>query len=198
MIQIFDISIEKPYEVFTRYYDKALEAEQRNIEAISISSFNKEKNEVESRYVNLKYILKDEWIFFSNYKSRKATDFKSHNQISVLFYWSNIDTQIRMKAKIKKASSDISDNHFLNRDIKKNALAVSSYQSKQIDSYADVIKNYQLSFKNIKNEPRPSFWGGYSFTPYYFEFWEGHKSRINKRISYRFDDEDWNKKILQP
>ncbi len=198
MIKILNISKEEPYKIFRRYFDKALKAKQKNIEAISVSSFNKENNEVESRYVNLKYLIEDEWIFFSNFKSRKALDFKGHDQVSVLFHWSNIDTQIRMKAKIKKASSKISDEHFLNRDIKKNALAISSNQSQEINSYSDVIKNYELTLKNINNESRPSFWGGYSFTPYYFEFWEGHESRINKRMSFTLNNLVWNKKILQP
>ena len=73
-----------------------------------------------------------------------------------------------------------------------------SNQSQEINSYSDVIKNYELTLKNINNESRPSFWGGYSFTPYYFEFWEGHESRINKRMSFTLNNLVWNKKILQP
>ena len=47
-------------------------------------------------------------------------------------------------------------------------------------------------------EKRPEYWGGYSFTPYYFEFWEGHKSRLNKREVFKKDTNDWVKTILQP
>ena len=65
---------------------------------------NNKANEVDSRYVNLKFITNDEFIFFSNYDSPKASAFNSHNQIAALLYWSSINVQIRMKAKIKKTS----------------------------------------------------------------------------------------------
>ena len=87
-----------------------------------ISSFNHITEEVQSRYVNLKYINNNEWIFFSNYESPKSIDFESHPQISALFYWQNIDVQIRMKASISKTDSNFSDLHFKNRDRKKMLL----------------------------------------------------------------------------
>ena len=199
MIKIIEVNKSKPYKVFQNYYNLAMDKDQHNIEAISISSFNKSLNEVQSRYVNLKYILGDEWIFFSNYKSEKAESFHKHNQVSALFYWSEINTQIRIKALIKKTNKEFSDKHFLNRSNEKNALAISSSQSERINSYQDVIKNYQT----ILNEKtslsvRPDYWGGYSFIPYYFEFWEGHQSRLNKREVFIQNNNEWESFILQP
>ena len=69
MIEFIDLSQEKPYQVFKDSYEHALENKQSAIDAISISSYNPELSEVESRFVNLKYIVNDEWIFFSNYAS---------------------------------------------------------------------------------------------------------------------------------
>ena len=66
MIEIRNIAQDKPHELFIKYYDEALKAKQSSINAISISSFDFEKNEVESRFVNLKYIIEDKWIFFTN------------------------------------------------------------------------------------------------------------------------------------
>ena len=100
MIEFNDLNLEKPYQLFKKY-DEALNAGEKGIEAIIISSFNKEINEVDSRYVNLKFISNDEFIFFSNYDSPKASSFNSHNQIAALFYWPSINVQIRMRAKIK-------------------------------------------------------------------------------------------------
>ena len=82
--------------------------------------------------VNLKYIIDDEWIFFSNYNSLKAQNFLNHDQISALFYWDSINVQIRIKAKIFKTLSKFSDEHFEKRNIKKNALSISSMQSQPI------------------------------------------------------------------
>ena len=198
MIEIIKNNNCPPYIDFFKYYKNALSANQKNIEAMSISSYNKNKEEVESRYVNLKYINNDEWIFFSNYESPKSNDFFSHPQISVLFYWQNTDVQIRIKANISKTDQNFSDLHFENRDRKKNALAISSKQSIKIDSYEEVKKNFLKIYNSSSELKRPHYWGGFSFVPYYFEFWEGHKSRLNKRKTYTFVNEDWKKEYLQP
>ena len=198
MIQFNNLNQEIPYQLLKEKYDEALNAGQRGIEAISISSYNKEISEVDSRYVNLKFISNDEFIFFSNYDSPKASSFSSHDQIAALVYWPSINVQIRMRAKIKRTTDEYNQNYFFNRSEEKNALAISSNQSKPIDSYNQVKENYNKSLKNDDLKKCPEFWGGYSFTPYYFEFWEGHESRLNKREAYEKSDDSWKHLILQP
>ena len=198
MIQFNNLNPEIPYQFLKEKYDEALNAGQRGIEAISISSYNKEISEVDSRYVNLKFISNDEFVFFSNYDSPKAFSFNSHNQIAALVYWPSINVQIRMRAKIKKTSNEYNQKYFFDRSEEKNALAISSNQSKPIDSYNQVKENYNKSLKNDDLKKCPEFWGGYSFTPYYFEFWEGHESRLNKREVYEKSDDSWKHLILQP
>ena len=198
MIQFNNLHPEIPYQFLKEKYDEALNAGQRGIEAISISSFNKNISEVDSRYVNLKFISNDEFIFFSNYDSPKALSFNSHNQIAALVYWPSINVQIRMRAKIKKTSNDYNQNYFFDRSKEKNALAISSKQSKPIDTYDQVKENYSKSLNNDDLKKCPEFWGGYSFTPYYFEFWEGHESRLNKREVFEKNDDSWKHFILQP
>ena len=198
MIQFNNLNQEIPYLLFKAKYDEAVDAGQKGIEAISISSYNKELSEVDSRYVNLKFITNNEFIFFSNYNSPKATSFNSNNQIAALVYWSSINVQIRMRAKIKKTSNEYNQKYFFDRSEEKNALAISSNQSKPIDSYNQVKENYNKSLKNDDLKKCPEFWGGYSFTPYYFEFWEGHESRLNKREVYEKSGDSWEHLILQP
>ena len=198
MIQFININQDTPYLLFKTKYDEAINAEQKSIEAISISSFNTKKHEVDSRFVNLKIIRDDEFIFFSNYKSPKANSFETHNQIAALIYWSSINVQIRMKAKIRKMSNDYNQRYFENRSKKKNALAISSNQSKPIDSYEQVIENFNKSLNKDDLKKCPEYWGGYSFTPYYFEFWEGHESRLNKREIFEKIDGCWRHSFVQP
>ena len=198
MIKFINTCQEKPYLLLKEKYDEAINANQKGIEAISISSFNKEISEVDSRYVNLKFISNDEFIFFSNYDSPKASSFNSHNQIAALIYWSSVNVQIRIKAKIKKTSNEYNQKYFFDRSEDKNALAISSSQSKPIESYSQVKENYNKSLKNDDLKKCPEFWGGYSFTPYYFEYWEGHESRLNKREVYQKSDDSWKHLILQP
>ena len=102
MIQFNNLKQEDPYLKLKQKYNEAINKNQKFIEAITISSFSKHRNEVNSRYVNLKFINNKEFIFFSNYNSPKANEFIEHDQITALFFWDSINVQIRIKAKIKK------------------------------------------------------------------------------------------------
>ena len=198
MIEFNNLNQEDPYILFKEKYEQALKAGQKAIEAISISSFNKQTAEVDSRYVNLKFVINDEFIFFSNYCSSKASAFNSHSQIAALLYWSSINVQIRMKAEIKTTSKEFNQKYFFDRSEEKNALAISSNQSKPIKSYSQVKENYNKSLESDDLKKCPEYWGGYSFIPYYFEFWEGHESRINKREVFDKIDSVWKHSFLQP
>ena len=81
----------------------------------------------------------------------------------------------------------------------KNALAISSNQSQAVDSFDQVTKNFNETLEIMTSEtPRPDFWGGYSFIPYYFEFWQGHENRLNKRHVFKQQDNQWTEQLLQP
>ena len=80
MIEFINLRTENHIIIFNRLYQEALANDQRVIEAISVSSYNQANERGEARYVNLKYISNNEWIFFSNYNSPKANQFKSHNK----------------------------------------------------------------------------------------------------------------------
>ena len=198
MIEFNNLNQGIPYCLFKKKYDEAFVAGQRNIEAISISSYNKAIDQIDSRYVNLKFILNDEFIFFSNYDSPKAAAFSSYNKISALIFWPKINVQIRIKAVIKKTSAEFSQKYFSNRTEKKNALAISSNQSKPIVSYNRVVQNYNTSLENDNLKECPKYWGGYSFTPFEVEFWEGNQFRLNKRDLYKKNKNTWNHFILEP
>lgn len=200
MINIKKISNSEPFLLMRNMYEKALNNNQKNIEAILIASFDKNKDEVDARYVNLKSIVDDELFFFSNYKSPKSRQFDSHNQITAIFYWSSINVQIRMKAKIKKASKSLSDQYFKNRAKSKNALAISSNQSEKIDLYESVKNKYEKVLKENSLIKRPDYWGGFSFRPYYIEFWTGSENRLNKREVFEktATTTKWIKYYLEP
>lgn len=198
MIKFTNDNLEKPYILFRENYYAALKKKQSSIEAISISSYSLANSEVDSRFVNLKYVDDKRFIFFSNYESPKATAFNSHSQIAALIYWPSINVQIKMKAQIKKTSKEFNQKYFYDRSEKKNALAISSYQSKQIDSYKEVKAKYNKVLKSDDLKKCPDYWGGFSFIPYYFEFWEGNESRINKREVFNKIDNIWQHTFLQP
>jgi pyridoxamine 5'-phosphate oxidase len=199
MIQIKNLSKSEPYIIFEKLYKDAVNKDQKHVEAICISSYDETLNIPDSRYVNLKYIIGESWTFFSNYNSPKSRQYDSNDNISAILFWNSINVQIRIKAKIHRSDEDFSDQHFSNRNPRKNAIAISSMQSQNIESYEKIIENYEKAIKNknvISN--RPEYWGGYTFKPYYFEFWQGHEHRINKRDVFFKKDNHWKQEILQP
>ena len=198
MIKILKKIKKEPYLTFYEKLEEAKKSGQKNVDAVCISSFSKEKNEINSRFVNLKFIDEENWIFFSNYQSIKAHEFKEFNKISATFFWQNTNTQIRIKAKIRKTDTLFNKNYFKTRDKKKNALAISSSQSMSIESFEDVEKKYDDVLKKSNLLDCPDYWGGYCFTPYYFEFWEGNKNRLNKRVVFEESRNKWDTYLLQP
>lgn len=198
MISFINTRNEEPYLLFEREYNYALNANQKNIEAICISSYSSHDDIVDSRFVNLKFLNDNKFIFFSNYESPKAIQFRSHKQVCAVIFWNSSNTQIRIHANIDKISEQDSDEYFNKRPLHKNALSVSSNQSKKIRSYSMVEDNYRQALGNDSAIQRPQYWGGFSFIPYYFEFWKGHESRINKRLVFEKINTGWEKHIIQP
>lgn len=197
-IDFINIDKSEPYMLFHELYNKAITAGENQAQAITISSYDNDENEVDSRYVNLKRVDGKEFIFFTNYNSPKSRQFLSHSQISAVIFWKQTNIQVRIKAIISKTSQIYSDNYFSKRSFEKNALSVSSNQSEKIDTYNQVIANYNKALKKNNLSKRPSYWGGFAFTPYYFEFWQGHELRINSRKAYKLNDNNWEVSILQP
>tara|TARA_B100001175_G_C19459426_1_gene615704 strand:- start:477 stop:1073 length:597 start_codon:yes stop_codon:yes gene_type:complete len=198
MIKFLNNDNSKPFIAFRELYSAAIENNQQSIEAISISSYDTIASEVNSRFVNLKFVNKDKFIFFTNYDSPKSKEFKSHKQISASIFWESINAQIRINATIKKTPIEFNNEYFSKRSKEKNALAISSNQSNRIETYHDIETKYNQA-KDTKNlRECPSYWGGYSFTPYKIEFWKGNKFRINKRDLYELIDDEWVHSILEP
>ncbi len=198
MITFKNIDDSIPYSKLKQFYDLALKKNQSVIEAFLVASYSTSNNEVDARFVNLKFVQNSEFIFFSNYESPKSLQFKSHNQVSCVIYWSSINVQIRMKGQINKKSAQFNNDYFSNRAKEKNALAISSRQSQPISNYDDVLTNYKNTLKNSNLHVCPDYWGGFSFIPDYFEFWEGHDSRVNKRDVYKIVNNEWSHSVLQP
>lgn len=200
MIKIDSKYLSPPIIKFKSLYDQALGLNQNQIEAASICTINKQDGFPESRYVNIKYIKNNNFIFFTNYLSNKGRDIKSNNKCSCLFFWDSINVQIRIKGIINKTDKAFSDNHFKNRSYEKNILSISSSQSQLIHSYDAVKSKYKKIFNENfgKNLKRPNFWGGYQLIPNYFEFWLGDENRINKREVFKLNKGKWEKHFLEP
>lgn len=152
------------------------------------------------RYVNIKYINNDNFIFFSNYNSPKAQDINLNPYVAGVFYWKNIGIQIRIEGKIEKTSIRFSDAHFNKRSNDKNLLAITSNQSCEVSSYQSFLKRYDKTKKSFEDKilERPSYWGGYSINASKIEIWRANKSRLNERNLYFKYKDIWNHSVLEP
>jgi pyridoxamine 5'-phosphate oxidase len=103
-----------------------------------------------------------------------------------------------MKGLVNKTSEKFNQNYFEQRSHDKNALAISSNQSKAISTYGEVVKKYNDTKLNLNLDKCPDYWGGFYFRPYEIEFWEGKKFRLNKRDLYILEGSKWTHSILQP
>ncbi len=189
----------KPYNKFEHLYKKATNESQQHIEAAVVSTISKQ-NKPSSRMVNIKYLIKEAFIFFSNYESNKAKDISQNPKASMLFFWDKINTQIRIEGEISITKVSFSEEHFNQRPYDKNITAIISKQSSQNEGYEDLVKRYKVAYKKYEKSilQRPNNWGGYKFIPDSFEFWLGNKSRINKRIKYIKKPKEWEKLYLDP
>ena len=196
MIEIDCNNLSKPSELFLKHYNNAKKLYQNNIEAACLSTCSND-GVPNSRYVNIKYLNDDKFIFFSNYKSVKANDIETNNKASLVFFWNTVNIQIIIQGSVFKIDESSSDEHWLIRSREKRALAISSYQSSPIASYDEVVKNFEICLKSNLTH-RPSYWGGYSLAPNYYEIWEGNKNRVNKRHIFKLTKDKWNDTFIQP
>jgi pyridoxamine 5'-phosphate oxidase len=198
MIDFKSKKYNRPIARLKDIYFESKNAGQKNIEALCLSTSGRNQKP-SSRLINIKYITENSLIFFSNYDSKKAKDIKYNNNISGVFFWNNINVQIRLEGIINKLEPTESNEHFAQRSSEKNVLAISSSQSNIIKSYDEVVKKYNTIINNKHAiTQRPSYWGGYEIKPSYYEFWYGHKNRLNKRVAYIYENDKWNKFYLEP
>ncbi len=153
-----------------------------------------------SRIVLLKDFKEEGFTFFTNYGSRKGQELFSNPNASILFYWKELERQIRIEGLILKTDSAVSTNYFDSRPLESKIAADVSDQSAEIKSREDLDKIFK-KLKNYYNKipiVRPVNWGGYILKPMYFEFWQGRENRMHDRIVYKLENDNWRIKRLAP
>ncbi len=186
-----------PIEQFKRWLKDAIEAKMYEPNAMTLSTSS--ENRVSSRIVLLKAIGEG-FTFFTNYHSKKGGDLNKNPNASLLFYWPEMQRQVRIEGRVIKISKYDSEKYFHSRPIGSQLGAIVSNQSSTINSREEL----ELSYTNLENEfqgkkiPMPNHWGGYELIPNYFEFWQGRTSRLHDRLAYEKVENDWEIFRLAP
>ena len=195
----FTGELSEPTASIMKFYKSAVDVGEISADACCISTISKD-NIPDSRFVNIKYIQENELIFFTNYNSKKSKDILFNKNASLVFFWKNINVQIRMLGKIKKTSDKFSDLHFKDRSFEKNIVAIISDQSSEAKNYKEINNKYKRALAHFNKDSisRPDYWGGFSFSFYKLEIWKGSETRLNERNLYEKLENGWTCKTLQP
>lgn len=152
------------------------------------------------RMVLLKEIDDKGLVFFTNYESYKARQLEENPFAALVFFWPELERQVRIEGYVEKVSKEISDKYFGERPEGSKIGAWISEQSKIIESRVQLemkTAEYYSKFRN-SDIPRPDFWGGYRIIPSMFEFWQGRESRLHDRIRYQLNNKNWLIERLAP
>ena len=200
-LQRFDESTVEvnPFQQFSKWMEEALKSDLLDPTGMALGTANKDGIPA-VRMVLLKGFDENGFVFFTNYESHKGSDLINNPNASILFFWKELERQIRITGTIEKTSRQESEEYFHTRPLESQLSAWASRQSSPIPNRK--FLEYEFDELKLKYEhkqiPLPPFWGGFRLIPNYFEFWQGRENRLHDRISYRIKNDFWDIVRLSP
>ena len=188
-----------PFIFFDEWLKEAIESECNEPTAMTLatSTFDGKPS---ARIVLLKGADDQGFTFYTNYDSRKGTQILQNPYGAILFFWPELEREVRIEGAIKKVDEEQSDKYFKSRPAKSQVSAWASPQSKVIPNrkYLESLKSdFQEEFSK-RTITRPPNWGGYVLVPSLFEFWQGRANRLHDRIQCTLQNEEWIIERLAP
>lgn len=188
-----------PYLQFGRWWREALGAEIEEVNAMTLATASAD-GKPSARIVLLKGYDEHGFVFFTNYTSRKGQDMAENDQVTLLFFWKELERQVRIEGRVEKLGVEENDAYFQSRPEGSRIGAWASPQSQVIPDRAfldEQVRLYSGQFSE-GSIPRPSHWGGYRVKPVLLEFWQGRPSRLHDRIRYIGEEGSWRIERLAP
>lgn len=189
-----------PIELFQLWLAQAIEAEILEPNGMTLATINEFGYPV-ARMVLLKGFDQRGFVFYTNYNSDKAQQLKVNPKASLVFWWSDLERQVRVEGTVTKIDAAESDAYFSSRPRGSQLGAWVSDQSKVIPNrevLEERLKALEIEYQNQKI-PRPDHWGGMRLVPVMIEFWQGRPNRLHDRLRYRLIGEDqWTIERLSP
>lgn len=188
-----------PIKQFEIWWQQAIESEILEPNAMTLATCTAD-GKPSARIVLLKEIYNNGFVFYTNYESRKGKEINQNPFAAIVFFWKELERQIRIEGEMKKVSNEQSDAYFLSRPLESRVGASISPQSQVISSREVLDKNFiEYSAKyELEEIPRPENWGGYVITPAAIEFWQGRPGRLHDRLRYMMNNNTWKIERLAP
>ncbi|TCC90532.1 pyridoxamine 5'-phosphate oxidase [Pedobacter frigiditerrae] len=188
-----------PIKQFENWFSAAIDAQLYEPNVMTLATADK-SGKPNARIVLLKGFDENGFSFYTNYLSTKGKEIKKNPQACLVFFWAELERQVRIEGKIEKLSKEASEKYFHSRPVGSQIGAIVSPQS-QIITDRKILENKVEELTNQyegKTIPKPAHWGGYIVKPTSIEFWQGRTSRLHDRIKYDLINGKWQTNRLAP
>ena len=188
-----------PVEQFRRWFDEALAADLHEPNAMTVATATPD-GAPSVRVVLLKGFDGRGFVFYTNYEGRKGRELEENPRAALLFYWGELERQVRIEGTASRTGEEESDAYYASRPRGSRLGALASRQSSMIGSREQLegrLASLEREYEG-RDVPRPPYWGGYRVEPESFEFWQGRENRLHDRLAYRRDHGAWKIQRLQP
>lgn len=189
-----------PFEQFSRWFEQVLRSELTEPTAMTLATASP-GGQPSARIVLLKDFGPEGFGFYTNYESRKGRELEENPRAALLFFWKELERQVRLEGSVQREAAEASDAYFRSRPLGSRLGAWASSQSREIPDRAYLEREMERMEKRFRTEEphRPPFWGGYLLKPTRFEFWQGRESRLHDRFQYTLEsDGSWSRARLAP
>ncbi len=188
-----------PIRQFTAWFGEAASAQILDVNAMTLATTAADGGP-DARIVLLKGFDDDGFVFFTNYQSAKGRDLAAHPRACLLFFWVELERQVRITGSVTKVSRSESEEYFHSRPFESQVGAWASPQSTPVADRAVLETRYaELSAQYAgQTVPLPEHWGGYRVAPEKVEFWQGRPSRLHDRLLYTRGPNGWSRSRLAP
>lgn len=189
-----------PFEQFVQWHSQAKAAGLLQENAAALATVD-ESGQPAVRMVLVKSFAEQQFCFFTNYHSRKGMALAGNQKAALLFWWPLLNRQVRIEGEVTKLPSAVSDAYFHSRPQQSQLGAIASNQSQPLTNKVELmqrVEKLQQQWDGCSEIVRPQYWGGYSLTAHYYEFWQEGDYRLHDRICYRLIDGIWERQRLSP
>ena len=188
-----------PIEQFRRWFEEALNAGLHEPNAMTLATATPD-GKPSARVVLLKGYDERGFVFYTNFEGRKGRELDENPRCALLFYWGELERQVRIEGRASRVPDGEADAYFASRPRGSQLGAWASAQSREVEGrevLEDRLRKLEAEYEG-REVPRPPFWGGYRVEPDVFEFWQGRENRLHDRLAYGREGGMWRVSRLQP